>query len=243
MEEATKALKKENKQLNVQKMFSSAAKSYDFVNSLLSVGMHRKWKKFAIKQTSLKPGDKAIDICSGTHDLAILMSKMVGKNGHITAADLNPEMVAVGDQKVAKLGLQSQIKSMIANAQELPLPDNQFNAATVAFGIRNVDDIGIAFSEMCRVLKPGGKAVCLEFSKPVSFIFRFVYDFYSLAILPFLGKFVSGDKTGIYYYLPKSIRLFPDQEKLKNIMKQSGFKEVNYINLCGGIVAVHIGIK
>ena len=243
MKDAVSALQTKEKQQHVQVMFSSCAKRYDFTNSLLSGGMHHHWKRIAIKSAGLKPGDKALDVCSGTQDMAILMSKYVGGEGCVLSTDLNAAMLEVGDQKVAKLGLGSRIKSLRANAQELPLPDNEFDVATVAFGIRNVDSIQKAFSEMRRVLKPQGKLICLEFSKPVSWPFKLAYDIYSFAILPTVGPLVSGDRTGIYYYLPKSIRKFPAQEKLKQIMAESGLRQVSYQNLCGGIVAIHTGIK
>jgi len=243
MKEAISALKTKDKQQHVQVMFSSCAKRYDFTNSLLSGGMHHHWKKIAIKSAGLMPGDKALDVCSGTQDMAILMSKYVGCDGQVVSTDLNAAMLEMGDQKVAKLGLSSRIKSLRANAQDLPLPDNEFDVATVAFGIRNVDSIEKAFCEMRRVLKPGGKLICLEFSTPVSWPFKIVYDIYSFAILPTIGPLVSGDRTGIYYYLPKSIRKFPPQKKLKKIMEQTGLRKVTFKNLCGGIVAIHSGIK
>jgi len=239
----TNLVSEEKKQEYVQKMFSSAARRYDLLNSLLSLGLHHRWKRFAVSQAKLIPGNRAVDICAGTQDIAILLAKAVGKRGQVVAVDLNPDMLALGDQKVARAGLESQITSLLGNAEELPLPDNCFDAATVGFGVRNVTDVERAFSEMRRVVRPGGRVICLEFSHPVSPTWKALYDFYSFQILPRIGQFVSGDKTGIYEYLPKSIRLFPDQENLKKIMEKVGLRETRYFNLSGGIVAVHIGIK
>ncbi|MBI4744390.1 MAG: bifunctional demethylmenaquinone methyltransferase/2-methoxy-6-polyprenyl-1,4-benzoquinol methylase UbiE [Actinobacteria bacterium] len=231
------------KEERVKEMFSSAAKRYDLLNSVLSLGLHYSWKRFAVSKTELKEGDTALDVCSGTQDIAIYLTGKVGSKGKVVALDLNEEMLKVGDYKVEKNGLEKQITSVVGNAEDLKFPDNSFDAVTVGFGVRNVAHLEKALSEMRRVLKPGGRFVCLEFSKAQSRFFRKLYDFYSFTLLPNVGKILAKDRIGIYQYLPESIRAFPPQEELKKIMETVGFKDVKYFNLTDGIVAVHVGVK
>ncbi len=227
----------------VQKMFSSIARYYDLNNTMLSLGRHHAWKRTAVSRIGIRPGDHLIDICAGTADLAILMAEQTGPGGFVTAVDLNREMLDAGRKKVERRGLGGQIRLIHGNAEALELADNAFDGAIVGFGIRNVTDIPKALREMFRVIKPGRRAVCLEFSRPVYASLRAVYNFYSFTVLPFIGRTVSGDRTGVYHYLPDSIRKFPDQETFKQWLLDAGFSEVSYANLSAGIVAVHVGIK
>jgi len=232
-----------DKETMVQKMFSSAARRYDLNNTVLSFGRHHYWKRFAIEQSGVKEGDVALDVCTGTADMAILLGKKVGPEGHVMAVDLNPHMLTLGRAKVEKHGLSDRITCILGNAESLQFRNNTFDAVTVGFGIRNVKNLERALSEMVRVTRPGGRVVVLEFTHPVNPWFRKLYDFYSFTFLPVVGTLLSGDKTGIYRYLPESIRKFPPAETLKNIMLNMGLKGVSYTFLSGGIVAVHTGIK
>ncbi len=232
-----------DKELMVQRMFSSAAQQYDLNNTVLSFGIHHYWKRYATGQTGIKEGGKALDVCSGTADIAILMAKRIGPSGHVTAVDLNPEMLEIGKQKVQKYGLGGLISCTLGNAESLQFGENTFDATTVGFGVRNVNNLERAFSEMYRVTRPGGRGVCLEFTQPANRIIKFLYDFYSFTLLPAVGTLISGDRTGIYEYLPDSIRKFPPPEPLRQLMLGVGFSEVYYVSLSGGIVAIHVGIK
>ncbi len=232
-----------NKEQMVQKMFSSAAKKYDINNSVLSFGQHHSWKRFTVEQAGVKRGDHVLDVCSGTADIAILMAQKVGKSGSVAASDLNPEMLRIGRNKVREHGLEGVISCVIGNAESMQFRDNKFDAVTVGFGVRNVTHLEKAFSEMLRVTKRGGRVVCLEFTHPESPIFRYIYDFYSFTLLPAIGTLISKDQTGIYQYLPDSIRKFPPAEELRRLMLRVGFSNVYYHTLSGGIVAVHVGIK
>lgn len=227
----------------VQRMFSSAARRYDLNNTLLSLGIHHYWKRYAIDQTSAGKGNKVLDVCTGTADMAILLAKRVGPHGHVTAVDLNFEMLEIGKRKVLKDGLGDLISCSLGNAESLQFGNDKFDATTVGFGVRNVKNLEKAFSEMCRVTRPGGRVVCLEFTQPEGRIFRYLYDLYSFTLLPTIGTIISRDRTGIYKYLPESIRRFPPPEDLRQLMLRVGFSKVYYIPLSGGIVAIHVGIK
>lgn len=232
-----------DKERYVQQMFSSIANRYDLNNTILSAGLHHYWKRFAVDKASLREGDRVIDICSGTADIAILAAKRVGEKGHVIALDMNREMLSIGIGKIHGEGLRENIAPFIGNAERLNFQDNSFDAALVGFGIRNVNEIDRAFREIRRVLKPGGRGVCLEFSRATSFILRKIYSVYSFKVLPWIGTWVSRDRTGVYKYLPDSIKRFPSQDELKTIMIEAGFSKVEYFNLTNGIVAVHIGVK
>lgn len=233
----------EEKERAVQAMFDSIAHRYDLNNTLLSLGLHHRWKRAAVDRVRVSPGETALDLCAGTGDLALRLARKVGAHGHVVAADLNDRMLAVGREKIRKAGLADRITCLVANAEALPFHERAFDVATVAFGIRNVTDSKKVFAEMHRVLKVGGRAVCLEFSRPTNAVVRKLYDLYSFHWLPRIGSFISGDKTGTYRYLPASIRAFSNQETLAKIMIDAGFAEVTYRNLTGGIVAIHTGIK
>lgn len=224
-------------------MFTSIASRYDLNNSLLSLGLHHQWKRTAVEAAGLREGHQVLDLCTGTADLALLIAKRVGPAGRVIGLDFNNAMLEVGRRKIAQAGFADRITLMLDNALSLPFQDRSFDAITVAFGVRNVADLGLAFREMRRVLKPGGRVVCLEFSRPTSGIFQRLYRIYSFWFLPYLGRIVSGDRTGVYHYLPASIIEFPDQQSLVQVMQTSGFEDVRYQNLTGGIVAIHVGVK
>jgi demethylmenaquinone methyltransferase / 2-methoxy-6-polyprenyl-1,4-benzoquinol methylase len=231
------------KEQAVQRMFSSIARRYDLNNTLLSLGLHHRWKRAAVTAAELREGDRALDLCTGTADLALLMANLVGPTGRVIGLDFNEAMIEIGRRKVLWAGLSDRVTLTLGNALSLQFQPESFDAVTVAFGVRNVADLGLVFREMWRVLKPGGRVVCLEFSRPTSAIFRWQYRLYSSRLLPYLGRIVSGDRTGVYHYLPASILEFPDQESLARLMQKSGFEDVRYQNLTGGIVAIHVGVK
>ena len=223
----------------VADVFHSVAKKYDVMNDLMSGGLHRVWKHFTLTTSGVKPGDKVLDIAGGTGDLARGWSKRVGKKGEVWLTDINSSMLTVGRDRLLDDGLILPVS--LADAEKLPFPDNYFDAVSVAFGLRNMTHKDAALKEMCRVLKPGGKLMVLEFSKvwkPLSPI----YDFYSFKALPVMGKMVAGDADS-YQYLAESIRMHPDQETLKAMMLEAGFGKVDYHNMTGGVVALHKGYK
>jgi demethylmenaquinone methyltransferase / 2-methoxy-6-polyprenyl-1,4-benzoquinol methylase len=230
------------KERAVQRMFSSIARYYDLNNSLLSLGLHHSWKRQAV--SFIDPNSRLVlDVGAGTADLALLTASRLGEKTRIIAADLNRPMLAIGAKKVRKATLQRQIVCVQANAEWLCVPDASFDAVTTGFCMRNVADLSKAFTEIRRVLKHGGRLICLEFSRPVSSWLRRLYDWYSFTLLPWVGTRVSGDTTGVYQYLPASIRTFPDQDGLARVLREVGFEKVEYHNLSGGIVAIHVAVK
>ncbi|MDH4099857.1 MAG: bifunctional demethylmenaquinone methyltransferase/2-methoxy-6-polyprenyl-1,4-benzoquinol methylase UbiE [Nitrospirota bacterium] len=233
----------DNKKEVVGRMFTSAARRYDLLNTVLSMGLHHYWKRYAVNLLPVKEGESAIDLCAGTADISVLLAGKVRSSGRVVALDLNEEMLLLGDKKVRDMKLDSIISCTLANAEEIPYPDNSFDYATVAFGIRNVTDIPKCLREMHRVIKPGGHVLCLEFSKPTTAVMRALYDIYSFYLMPSIGTWLSGDTTNVYRYLPESIRRFPAQEEFKAMMEEAGLKDAHYTNLTGGIVAVHQGEK
>jgi len=230
------------KEQAVQRMFSSIARYYDLNNSLLSLGLHHAWKRQAVAYLSSNDRN-VLDVGAGTADLALLAANRLGSGARIVAADFNYPMLAIGLKKVRKADRQKQILCVQANAERLCVPDGTFDGVTTGFCIRNVADLSKALAEIRRVLKPGGRFVCLEFSRPTVGWLRQLYDWYSFTLLPWVGTKVSGDKTGVYDYLPASIRTFPEQEGLMRLMYEVGFRHVEYRNLSGGIVAIHIAVK
>jgi demethylmenaquinone methyltransferase/2-methoxy-6-polyprenyl-1,4-benzoquinol methylase len=231
------------KERAVQRMFSAIARWYDLNNTVLSFGLHHRWKREAVARTQAREGQTVLDLCSGTCDLALLLGERVGPTGRVIACDLNAEMLAVGRSKVEKRGRADRITCVLGNAEALQFPDASFDALTVAFGLRNVTNIPKALAEMSRVLKPGARAVCLEFSRPTTAILRKVYDSYSFSLLPKIGTWIARDRTGVYQYLPDSIRHFPPQEEFARMWREAGFSRVEYTNYSGGIVAIHVGVK
>jgi len=227
----------------VQRMFTAIARWYDLNNTLLSFGLHHRWKRTAVTFVPPMDGGRAIDIGAGTGDLALLLTRRLGRQGHIAATDLNEAMLREGLRKVARCGAGERIACLRMNVEHLSFPAESFDVATAGFCIRNVGNLMQAFTEIHRVLKPGGRFVCLEFSRPARAWLRCLYDWYSFTLLPKIGTLVARDKTGVYEYLPASIRTFPDQEGLKDLLLKAGFRHVEYRNLTGGIVAIHVAIK
>ncbi|MBI1911029.1 MAG: bifunctional demethylmenaquinone methyltransferase/2-methoxy-6-polyprenyl-1,4-benzoquinol methylase UbiE [Deltaproteobacteria bacterium] len=232
----------DERQKKVNEVFDSVAEKYDFMNDLMSMGTHRIWKRLIAKETGLKPNESALDVAGGTADISMLMAERVGEGGNVVVFDINREMLKVGRDKCVDRGFLKNIRFVQGNAEDIAFEDNTFHAATVGFGIRNVTRLDKAFAEMTRVVKPGGKVICLEFSHPESAIFSKIYDFYSFNVIPKIGEMITGNR-GAYEYLPESIRKFPPQEQLKKIMEDAGLYKVKYYNLFNGVAAVHIGVK
>ena len=223
-------------------VFHSVAAKYDLMNDLMSGGIHRIWKFFTIEKSGARAGHHILDIAGGTGDLSASFSKIVGHSGRVVLADINDSMLKVGRDKLIDRGCSDNIDYIQADAQHLPFPDNSFDCITIAFGLRNVTDKSLALKSMLRVLKPGGRLLVLEFSKPLSPALAKVYDTYSFKILPKMGELVAGDAES-YAYLAESIRMHPDQETLKSMMDDAGFISTEYTNMTGGIVALHRGFK
>jgi demethylmenaquinone methyltransferase / 2-methoxy-6-polyprenyl-1,4-benzoquinol methylase len=230
------------KTYRVREVFNSVARRYDLMNDLMSVGMHRLWKRVAIETAAVRPGMQVLDLASGTGDLARAMARRAGSKGHVCLADINDQMLRVGRDRAIDAGELQGLSWCQCDAEALPYPDASFDRVTIGFGLRNVTRKEVALAEMLRVLKPGGRALVLEFSKPVSAPLEQVYDLYSFSVLPALGKVVTNDAES-YQYLAESIRKHPDQDTLKQMMETAGFNQVSYQNLTGGIVALHLGIK
>lgn len=226
----------------VLRHFNSVARHYDFMNSLLSLGIHHLWKRSAVKMMDLKTGDKVIDVCGGTGDLAILAARLIGSSGWVILYDINRSMIKAGRHKVTHSFLKERISYVQGDAEDISYADQSFNAAMVGFGIRNVTHMEKGFKEMYRLLKPGGKLMCLEFSKPTSAVLRRLYDFYSFYIMPLAGEIVAGNRQA-YTHLPETIRLFPLPEELADILKKIGFSHVTYRRLTNGIAVVHLAQK
>jgi len=227
---------------HVADVFHSVASKYDIMNDLMSGGIHRIWKKYTIECSGVRPGSRVLDIAGGTGDLTLAFSKLVGRNGQVILADINSSMLTVGRDRLIDKGVGTQVQYCQANAECLPFPDDYFDCITIAFGLRNVTDKDAAIRSMLRVLKPGGKLLILEFSKPIYPWLEKIYDAYSFKALPFMGKIITNDPDS-YRYLAESIRMHPDQETLKGMMDDAGFSNTSYDNLTGGIVALHKGIK
>jgi demethylmenaquinone methyltransferase / 2-methoxy-6-polyprenyl-1,4-benzoquinol methylase len=231
-----------DKARRVRGVFDSVAPKYDLMNDLMSGGLHRFWKSFALSQTGLRPGQRALDVAGGTGDLSRGMAAQVGERGLVVLSDINGSMLAHGRDRLIDTGLLQGIDYVQANAECLPFADATFDCVTIGFGLRNVTDKPKAIASMRRVLKPGGQLLILEFSHPVAPGLKPVYDAYSFKVLPILGKFVAGDE-GSYRYLAESIRKHPDQETLLAIMQEAGLEQCRYHNLSGGIVALHRGYR
>jgi len=223
-------------------VFHSVAGRYDLMNDLMSGGIHRIWKRFTIEVSGVRKGNAVLDIAGGTGDLAARFADIVGSEGRVVLADINDSMLKVGRDKLLDNGRFDNIECVQADAQFLPFPDDSFDCITIAFGLRNVTDKSTALRSMLRVLKPGGRLLVLEFSKPGNELLSKAYDTYSFKVLPVLGRVVADDADS-YQYLAESIRMHPDQETLKDMMEDAGFVRCEYHNMTGGIVALHKGLK
>jgi demethylmenaquinone methyltransferase/2-methoxy-6-polyprenyl-1,4-benzoquinol methylase len=212
------------------------------MNTLLSFGIHHWWKRCAIAMTDLQGGDRILDLCGGTGDLALLAARVIGPKGRIVLYDINWRMMVTGRPKITASKARTQIQYVQGDAERIAFPENTFDAAMVGFGIRNLTRMEKGFEEMYRVLKPGGKMMCLEFSRPVTPWFRALYDFYSFHIMPWVGKIFGGSRQA-YTYLPESIRLFPMQDELATELERIGYRQVRYRNLTNGIAVVHMAVK
>ncbi|MCE9787938.1 bifunctional demethylmenaquinone methyltransferase/2-methoxy-6-polyprenyl-1,4-benzoquinol methylase UbiE [Shewanella chilikensis] len=237
-----KTVEAEKKADLVAGVFHSVAAKYDIMNDVASFGIHRFWKRFTIECAGARPGMKVLDLAGGTGDLTAKFSHLVGEKGQVILADINDSMLKVGRSKLRDKGIVGNVNYVQANAEALPFPDNHFDIITIAFGLRNVTDKDAALRSMQRVLKPGGKLLVLEFSKPQHEIMRKAYDLYSFKILPKMGQLVAKDADS-YEYLAESIRMHPDQETLKQMMQDAGLEQVDYINMTDGVVALHRGYK
>ncbi|EPJ3804588.1 bifunctional demethylmenaquinone methyltransferase/2-methoxy-6-polyprenyl-1,4-benzoquinol methylase UbiE [Morganella morganii] len=226
----------------VANVFHSVAAKYDLMNDLMSFGIHRVWKRFTIDASGVRRGQRVLDLAGGTGDFTAKFSRMVGENGQVILADINDSMLKMGREKLRNHGVVGNVNYVQANAEELPFPDDYFNCIIISFGLRNVTDKDKALRSMFRVLKPGGRLLVLEFSKPVIEPLSKVYDAYSFHVLPRIGQAVVNDADS-YRYLAESIRMHPDQETLKGMMENTGFEHVSYTNMTGGIVALHKGFK
>jgi demethylmenaquinone methyltransferase/2-methoxy-6-polyprenyl-1,4-benzoquinol methylase len=230
------------KQKLVGQVFTSVARSYDLMNDLMSFGIHRLWKRHFVAVSGIRRGDRVLDLAGGTGDIAALIKPVVGESGDVVVGDINAAMLNVGRDRLTDRGLVSGLRWTQLNAEALPFPDNSFDAVTMAFGLRNVTDKDKALADIYRVLKPGGRALVLEFSKVRNELLSKLYDFHSFQVLPKLGSLFARDAAS-YQYLAESIRKHPDQETLKGMMEGAGFERVDVRNLSQGIVAIHRGYK
>jgi len=223
-------------------VFSSVASNYDIMNDFMSLGVHRIWKRFAVSQSGLRPGNHVLDVAGGSGDLSRHFADQVGETGKVVLTDINENMLSQGKLKMIDAGLVGNIEYAVADAEDLGFDDDQFDCVAISFGLRNVTRKDAALKSMHRVLKPGGRLMVLEFSTPIIPALGKIYDYYSFNAIPKIGKLVAGDEES-YQYLVESIRKHPDQETLRKMMLDAGFEEVRYHNLSGGIVALHLGFK
>ena len=234
-----KTVDESDKARQVRGVFDSVAPKYDVMNDLMSGGLHRAWKAYTVMVANLREGNRVLDIAGGTGDLSLAFSKKVGATGQVVHTDINEAMLRVGRDRLINKGVV--LPTLVCDAEKLPFPDHYFDVVSVAFGLRNMTHKDEALKEMNRVLKPRGRLLVLEFSKIAKPLEK-AYDWYSFSVLPKIGSMVAGDADS-YRYLAESIRMHPGQEELKSLMKQSGFGHVDYHNMTGGIVALHVGIK
>lgn len=226
----------------VMRHFNRVAPKYDFMNSLLSMGIQHVWKRAAVRMLDIQPGDKVLDVCGGTGDLSILAARRTGPGGRVVIFDINRAMIEAGRHKIDPYPELAHIDYVQGDAEEITFEDQTFDVAMVGFGIRNVTHLKRGFGEMHRVLKPGGKLLCLEFSRPVNPLFRALYDFYSFNIMPLLGELIAGSAES-YACLPETIRMFPLPDELASIFEEIGFEKVRYRSMTNGISVAHVGIK
>lgn len=226
----------------VRAVFDSVASRYDLMNDLMSLGIHRLWKRRTIELAGVRRGQRVLDLAAGTGDLAEQFARIVGPSGSVVMSDINEAMLAQGRERLVDAGIVGNLDYTLANAEKLPFASASFDCITIGFGLRNVTHKQYALDEMFRVLRPGGRALILEFSHPTAKPLAKAYDLYSFSVLPTLGRFVAGDASS-YRYLAESIRMHPDQETLRAMMEQAGFERCSFVNLSGGIVAIHRGYK
>lgn len=226
---------------HVRAVFDSVADRYDLMNDLMSFGIHRLWKRYAINMAGLQPGQRVLDLAGGTGDLARLVAQRIGPQGHVVLSDINAAMLANGRARLLDGGISGNVTFAQVDAEQLPFRNGTFDLVTIAFGLRNVTDKQRVLDAIYGVLKPGGRLLVLEFSRPAA-VLKPAYDFYSFAVLPVLGRLVAKDAAS-YRYLAESIRKHPDQETLRGMLQQAGFEDCDYHNLSGGIVAIHRGYR
>jgi demethylmenaquinone methyltransferase / 2-methoxy-6-polyprenyl-1,4-benzoquinol methylase len=231
----------EDKAQRVRGVFDSVATDYDLMNDVMSMGIHRLWKRIAIGMANIQPGQRVLDLAGGTGDLARLMATQVGPQGRIVLSDINNAMIRAGRARLLDQGIAGNLDYVQADAERLPFPDNSFDCITMGFGLRNVTHKQTALESMYRVLKPAGRLLILEFSRPLALL-KPAYDFYSFSVLPLLGRLIANDAAS-YRYLAESIRMHPDQQTLLGMLESAGFEDCDYHNLTGGIVAIHRGYK
>lgn len=232
----------EEKAARVREVFDSVATRYDLMNDLMSLGIHRLWKRHAIELAGVRRGQRVLDLASGTGDLADRFAGIVGPDGLVVMSDINAAMLGEGRTRMLDRGRVGNLQYTLINAEKIPFPDDHFDCVTIGFGLRNVTDKQAALNEMFRVLRPGGRALVLEFSHPTSKALSKIYDIYSFSVLPTLGRLVVND-PGSYRYLAESIRMHPNQETLRSMMETAGLERCEYFNHTGGIVAIHRGYK
>ena len=237
-----KQLRSDDKVKEVSEHFNRVARRYDFMNSFLSFGIQHVWKRTAVRMLALKPGERVLDICGGTGDLSILAAGKVGRSGRVVIYDINRAMMEAGRPKIRRSGMADRIENIQGDAERLSIAANQFDASMVGFGIRNVTRLKKGFQEMNRVLKPGGRVMCLDFSKPENSVFRWLYDFYSFNVMPLLGEVIVGSSTS-YARLSETIRMFLMPEEISAILEEIGFSRVRYRKMTNGIAVVHVGVK
>jgi len=231
-----------DKKARVRAVFDSVAPRYDVMNDLMSGGLHRLWKRFALEKTGLQPGRQALDVAAGSGDLALGLAKRVGLGGRVVVTDINAAMLAEGRDRLLNAGLAGNVQYVLADAEALPFADGTFHCVTIGFGLRNVTDKDAALASLYRVLRPGGRLLVLEFSKAHLGPLAPLYELYSFSVLPRLGELIANDGAS-YKYLAESIRRHPDQETLKGMMERQGFERCEYYNLTAGIVALHVGYR
>jgi len=226
----------------VRNVFDSVADKYDVMNDLMSLGIHRIWKRIALQLSHVRPGESVLDLAGGTGDMTALFQRRVGATGQVVLSDINAAMLSRGRDRLLDEGICGNVRYAQIDAEKLPFADDRFDCVCIAFGLRNVTHKETALQSILRVLKPGGRAIILEFSEVQGELMRKGYDLYSFKLLPLLGKWIAGDADS-YRYLAESIRMHPNQERLKAMMEQAGFARCEYFNLTHGIVAVHRGYK
>ena len=236
------SIPKDKKKSRVRAVFDSVAEQYDIMNDVMSLGLHRLWKRFVVAQSGLKAGQKALDVAAGSGDLSLGLLKRVGPTGRVIVTDINTAMLRRGRDRLVNAGMTGNVEYAEADAENLPFKSEVFNCVTIGFGLRNLTDKSSALRSMRRVLKPGGRVLVLEFSKPNFGPLNRFYDMYSFQVLPKLGQLLANDAAS-YQYLAESIRKHPGQEQLKALMVEQGFERCCYYNLSGGIVSVHVGFR